>query len=363
MRVLHILNELRPSGAETMLRAAAAFWRARGIDSEILITGETAGDYARMLEQAGYALHHLPFRRSPLYLARVFRFLLEHHYDTVHIHCERANFWYALLAYGAGRRRIVRSVHGLFQFGGLLRWRRLAQRYVLRTFLNVKTVAVSPAVQRVEWDTYGNPALSIPNWFDSERFRPPGEAERTAARRKLGIAPGTLAVVTVGNCSPVKNHAAVIEALAAMPRKLKIVYLHAGCEEATQSDRQLASRTGVLDRVRFLGAVEDVAEVLHAADMFLMPSLHEGLGIAAVEALGAGLPAALADTEGLRELRAIAPECEWIRPEADAVAGAILRLGARTAVDRVRLSERIHSRFGIGVGASQYAELYTGGSL
>ena len=46
MRVLHILNELRPSGAETMLRAAAGYWHAQGTQGELLITGDSLGECA-----------------------------------------------------------------------------------------------------------------------------------------------------------------------------------------------------------------------------------------------------------------------------------------------------------------------------
>jgi glycosyltransferase involved in cell wall biosynthesis len=364
MRVLHILNELRPSGAETMLRAASGYWRSLGIESDILITGARAGEYAEALSRAGYTLHCAPFRRSPAFLFAVWRFLRGQRYDGVHIHCERANFWYATAAYLAGCRRIVRSAHGLFEFHGMLRLRRYLQRFVLRAILRVRTVAVSPAVRRAEWERYRNPALHISNWFDCGRFRVPSAEARALARMTLRIPEGSFAIVTVGNCSRVKNHAAVIEALAApMPRE--IVYLHAGCEEDAQADRRLARRLGVEDSIRFLGPVDDVAAVLHAADLFLMPSLHEGLGIAAVEALAVGLPAVLADVEGLRELRAIAPECEWVRPEASAFASAVRRFLERTSEDRralgERLSARVHERYAVANGAGQYAALYAGG--
>ena len=361
-RVLHILNELRPSGAETMLRAAAGYWRGQGIESAILITGETRGDYAEALANAGYRLHHLPFRRSVGYLARVYRFFKSHDCEGIHIHCERANFWFALLAYCAGRRRIVRSVHSLFRFSGLLRARRFAQRFVLRALFGVRTIAVSPAVQRLERDVFANPALSIPNWFDADRFRPPTEPEREAARRRWGIPAGAIAITTVGNCAPVKNHAAVIGALASLPDCF--LYLHAGCEDEGRSERLLAAGLGVADRVRLLGAVDDVEAVLQAADLFVMPSLYEGLGLAAVEALAAGLPAVLADVEGLRDLRAIAPECEWIRPGSDEIAAAVLRVAKRSRAERAGLgallSARVHCEFSVRQGARQYAALYEG---
>ncbi len=72
MRILHVLNELRPSGAETMLRAAAASWRQHGFTGEILSTGEVAGAYADALRLAGYRIHHLPFAKSWRFLVEFF---------------------------------------------------------------------------------------------------------------------------------------------------------------------------------------------------------------------------------------------------------------------------------------------------
>lgn len=363
MRVLHILNKLRPSGAETMLRAASSFWRSRGIHGEILITGDSFGEFAPSLEQAGYRLHHLPFQRSISYLWRVRQFLAGNRYDTVHIHCERANFWYALLAFFSGRPRVVRSVHALFPFRGWLRCKRFAQRYALRRTLRVTTVAVGPTVQQVEWTSYRNPSLRIPNWFDSDRYRPASPQERATARREFGITDNVLAVATVGNCSPLKNHLAVVAAMASLTRQWRVVYLHAGCEDAAREEAQLAARLGV--EARFLGAVEDVSAVYAAADLFVMPSLHEGVGIAALEALGAGVPALLADVEGLRDLRDAA-DCEWTAPEPDAIAAALVRCfeqnGEALRTRALRTSTRIHERFGVVRGASQYAELYLAGT-
>ncbi|MBL8211095.1 MAG: glycosyltransferase [Bryobacterales bacterium] len=361
MRVLHILNELRPSGAETMLRAAARYWQSQGIQGEILITGDSFGEYAPLLERAGYRLHHMPFRRSVGYLWRVYRFLAENRYGSVHIHCERANFWYAVLAYAAGRPRVVRSVHALFPFQGWLRCRRFVQRYVLRRALRVTTVAVGRTVQQLERATYHNPALHIPNWFDAERYRPASEAERAAARRWFGIGDGVFAVVTVGNCAPVKNHAALIQALSSLPRQWRVVYLHAGCEDAAHEEFRMTQRMGV--DARFLGPLEDVGEVYAAADLFVMPSLREGAGIAAMEALGAGVPALLADVEGLRDLREVA-DCEWTAPDAEAIAAALQRCLSqdpdRLRERALRTSARMQDKYAVARGAAQYAGLYRG---
>jgi glycosyltransferase involved in cell wall biosynthesis len=154
----------------------------------------------------------------------------------------------------------------------------------------------------------------------------------------------------------------VIEALALLPPGIDVLYLHAGCEEEGCPERCLAARLKVHGRIRFLGPVRDVAPLLQAADLFLMPSLHEGLPIAAVEAMGAGLPVVLADVDGLRDLWEIAPAAFRAAPEAGPIADAILRFHqlrepVRTEIGRA-LSARIRQHCSVAVGAARYAGLY-----
>lgn len=349
MRVLHVLNELRPSGAETMLRAAAANWQQQGITGEILSTGDVPGAYADALRLAGYRIHHLPFAKSWRFLADFFRFVQRGGFDVVHLHTERACCWYAALAWAAGQRRMVRSIHAAFDFAGLLRVRRAMQRWVMRRVFGVQMAACSQAVASLEWERFRNPATVLGNWFDSDRYRPAG-----AEPRRRGAV-----IVTVGNCAPVKNHEAVLRALVDLP---EVQYLHAGCEDAGQEERALAERLGVAGRVQFLGMVKDLRPVFREADLLVMPSLHEGFGIAAVEAMGAGLPVLLADVTGLREFRSWSGAVRYCAPDAAAVAAAVREFLGLSAAERaaigVALSEAAHRRFGLAAGAARYAALY-----
>jgi glycosyltransferase involved in cell wall biosynthesis len=364
VRVLHILNELRRSGAETMLRGAGSYWKALGIEGEILCTGEALGSYATPLEDAGFRVHHLPFVRSVGFLHSIYRFFRSHRYDSVHIHTERGCFWYAGLAYLTGHRSVVRSLHGVFSFRGGLRARRYAQRLLMRRVFGVRMAAVSQSVKNVEQGAFRNPALVIPDWFDSNWYRPPTPQERQAARAAFAIDPSTLVISSVANCAEVKNHAAVLQAVARIPRAIDILYLHAGDERDDPTERALAEELGIAGRVRFLGPVADARRALHASDLFVMPSLREAAGVAAMEAMGAGVPVVLSDVEGLRDFRAMSPAIHWIEPTARGVEAAILHFHGLEARDRKEIGEQLsasaHRSFGIAAGAAQYAALYRG---
>lgn len=353
MRVLHVLDELRPSGAEVCLRVAAPLWAQHGVECEILSLGGKLGPYAPVLEAAGYPVHHLPQDPYRAFLPAYLR--LVRGYDVVHVHVERANFYNALAARAAGVRRVVLSVHNVFGFTGTLRLERRVQRALLRT-AGARFLSVSASVRAAELANFGNPTTWIDNWYDDARITPPSPEERAAARAALGLADGELAAVTIGNCSPVKNHEAALRALAEVP----VTLLHVGLEEPAEPERKLAADLGITDRVRFLGRVDDVRPVLAAADLALMPSRWEGMSIAALECLAAGLPAVFADVPGLRDFRALGVPVSWVAPHD--VTDGLRRIAALGPEGRVARGQRgaaiVREHFSAERGVAAYAELY-----
>lgn len=361
IRLLHILGELKPSGAEMMYHAAAAMWQAAGLECAILSVGKTPGPLAPVLEKDGWRILHIPFSRSPLHVLRVLRLLSRRRYDIVHIDTERSNFWYALAAFLAGTPHLFRTVHSDFHFQSSLRLRRKWQRRVLR-LLGLTTISISDTVARSEMASFANPSLQIADWFDNRRFVPPAPEQRSAARESLGIPDDVLAMVSIGNCSAIKNHRANLKAMAMLPADSQLLYLHAGIEDSASSERLLAAELGLVNRVRFFGWCADPLPLLHASDLYIMPSHHEGFGCAAFEALGAGLPAILSDVPGLGEIRRVCGEIVWCGTTPESIAAAILACGQLSPERRremgMRASEAVHRRFGLEAGARRYAELY-----
>lgn len=360
MKVLHVLHELKPSGAEVMLHNSFALWRAHGVIPEIVTTGSAVGIYAAALGESGYRIHHLPYARNPLYFWGYLRFLRRGGFDVIHQHVEGSGFWFGLAGLLAGCR-VIRVSHNNFMFEGGLRRRRGFQRRLLAR-LGATFVAVAEGVRRNERDRFGVDAKLVLNWADVARFTPPTPQQRADARARWGYAENDLVVVTLGNCSPVKNHGALIEALASDRRLAAVQYLHVGEEDAAASERALALRLGVADRVVFLGWVADALPALHAADVYVMPSQWEGLGNATIEALATGLPAVLADVPGLQDFAPLFPGLMFCAPTAAALAQRLAEFAALTAEQRRALStgypKLARQAFSAERGVAEYVALY-----
>lgn len=115
-------------------------------------------------------------------------------------------------------------------------------------------------------------------------------------------------VVSAGRLSKPKNYDTALQAMA-MLRDKSFEYRIAGVGPEENELRHLCVDLKISDRVRFLGFVEDIPQLLREADIFLMPSRWEGFGLAAVEAMNAGLPVVASDVEGLREIVGTDPPC------------------------------------------------------
>lgn len=321
IRVLHVLHELLPSGAETCLKVAGPLWAEQGISCDVLATGAQLGSFAGDLRDAGYRTGHLPIVPFGHFAGTFPRLLRQEGYDVVHTHVEGANFFIDLLAMYGGAR-VVQHVHNVFAFEGALRTERIVQRRLLR-MLGVPFIGVSSDVVDNELTRFRNDARLLLNWVDLDVFHPPHADQRANSRESLDINDGVFALTTVANCNDAKNHDALLRALATLPDH--IVWLHVGEGPTTPTEQELARTLGVAHRVRFLGR-RDPIPALRAADAYLQPSINEGLSIAAIEAIAMRIPAVLSDAPGFRNLRAMDAAAVWVGTDPISIAEGIQRL-------------------------------------
>ena len=134
------------------------------------------------------------------------------------------------------------------------------------------------------------------NGVDLRVFHYDGEG-REAVRKELGIAEDTLLVGHVGRFEPQKNHEKLVEIYAEIAKQQPDSrLLLVGKGKLEDRVRQRAEELGVTDRVIFAGVRSDIPRVLSAMDVFVFPSLYEGMPNTVIEAQSTGLPCIIADT-------------------------------------------------------------------
>jgi len=361
LRVLHVLDVLRPSGAEVMLELAAPLWSGHGIEPQLLSVAAAPGPFWDRLTSVGYQIHRLSPTPRRTMLRQFARLLDAEDIDVVHLHVERANFWFGAIARAHGLS-VVSTSHGNFPFTGALRVERIVHRALGRQ-IGIRYVSVGQSVAGNERTRFFNRTTVISNWCDLKRFRPPSAAERVEARQQLGIQ-AEAAVVSVGNCAEVKNHELLLRALGEC-KDLDYLYLHAGddsCATGLQ-EVELAHELGLAERIRFLGQVDDVPKLLYAADVFVGSSLCEGFPVAPVEALACGLRLVLTDVVGHSDLCSFDEGIRFVAPEPSAMARAIRSAAGDASlrdatVPPSRLSDSLRASLAPSEGVARYARIY-----
>lgn len=359
MIILHVLGELKPSGAEAMLLSAGPLWCERA-EQHILTTGDREGEFAPALREAGYVIHHLPFDRSLGFFRDFARVVQDSGCDVLHLHTEQASLWYALAARLAYRRklRVVRTVHHLFRFEGNLRFRRLFGRQFMKRVLRVNFVSNSPSGQRNEQKRFAMRNSLVPNWYDSNKFVLPNEEERRETRQSLGFDDETTVFVSLGGNWSYKNYDKIVEALARIPAEHRLRYVQIGVQGEGAPLETLANSLGVSGRLSCVGVVVDVRPYLHAADAYVMPSSEEGFGVAAVEAMASGLPAILSDVEALCDFRENIEGIRYVNPTPDAIAEAMVAFCAMPQESLHKLGRslamEVETHYGLAVGPVAY---------
>lgn len=363
MKVLHILNELKPSGAETMLNVAADTFKDNGLQSTVLSTGEIVGNYSVELENNHYIIFHIPFKKQWRFFKQVYNFIQKNKFDAIHLHTERANFWFGITALLATNKPVIRTVHNVFEFEGKLKIVRGLQRRLLSK-LGLKHISISISVYENELKRFKNKTTLIPNWYDDRNFKPVSSEKKQSIRDKLGITHQKIVIISVGNASRVKNYSAIIKTIARI-NSSEIVYLNIGLEDGSKTERKLTKKLNLVDNVQFIGPVNNVHEYLMASDVYIMPSLYEGFGIAAVEALSCGLPCIFSDVPGLKDFKEVVPaftNLYYCEPNTSSLHGVLTKILASDLSEIINQSEANYincsKHFGIKNGVGMYLNLY-----
>jgi N-acetyl-alpha-D-glucosaminyl L-malate synthase BshA len=152
--------------------------------------------------------------------------------------------------------------------------------------------------ETVEQLAIGQPIDVIPNFIDPERYRASHEARgpRRWARE------GERILVHVSNFRPVKRVVDVVRVFHRVCQEIPSRLLLVGDGPDLARAEQLSRELGVRDRIVFVGTVALVEDVLVHGDLFLLPSENESFGLAALEALAAGLPVIASKVGGLGEV-------------------------------------------------------------
>ena len=251
--------------------------------------------------ELGCHMMQVDFSRSPLSKGNVRAYqqlrkiISENHYDIVHCHTPVAGAITRLACrkFRKNGLRVIYTAHGFHFYKGapLKNWLIYYPIEKLCSYFTDVLITINHEdyelakkkmkAKRVEYV----PGVGV----DVDRFAN-AVVDRAAKRRELGIPEDAFLLLSVGELNENKNHQIVIRALAEL-KDPNIHYMIAGQGPLRDYLSELAQKLGVAEQVHLLGYRKDVAELYKTADIYILPSLREGLNVSLLEAKAAGLPA------------------------------------------------------------------------
>lgn len=307
MKIVHILHELKFSGAEIMYVDAASVFQNKGYELLVVATAPQLGVFASNFEQAGYQVFHKPFPRLINYVARInyyrefIKFIKVENIDVVHIH-SHGSMWSMALCAWITKVKSVRTFHSIFPSNWYSYFYHCLLRWSAKNIFKCKFQSIGNSVHDHELKLYWNKTIMIENWYGSNRYFPAGIEEKKRIRQELDISDNAFVLISVGGCDHNKRHHDIIKALSLVIEQIPdIFYLHLGKGETEKEEIELAENLELTENIRFCGNQQNVRKYLVASDVYLMTSRAEGMPITALEAMACNLPSIFYDVKGLRD--------------------------------------------------------------
>jgi len=358
LHVAQLIESDGPGGAERVLADLSLALQAAGCHVLVILPVDGEGWLARQLAGSGvvveyYRLERRLSRAFARWLGDTFR---RHRIAIAHSHEFAMAVYGAWAAWRAGVRHII-TMHGGRYYAQRLR-RRLALRVAFA--MSGRVVAVSQALaRRLGRDLWVRRSriATIPNGVRHVR------GSGSSVREALELSPEDRLVLAVGNLYPVKGHSFLVEALGLTAQSQPRAHVAiAGRGQLADALNRRAQELGLSDRVHLLGLRSDIPDLLAAADVFVLPSVSEGLPLVLLEAMFAGLPIIASDVGDVRLALADGEAGLLVHPGSpEALAEAldcVLRNPGEASALGKRAASRAAAEYGISRMVASYAAAY-----
>lgn len=264
------------------------------------------------LKEQGIEYHHIPIPRTPFAFSKIVQsyrlsqqLFKEKDYHLIHLHSPigAAIGRFAFKHSGAQPAKIIYTAHGFHFYQGapLANWLVYYPiEYLLASETDYLITINSEDEQFARQHLKAQNIAYVPGvGINTEKFMP-SASMRQKKRQELALTDQEIMLLSVGELNRNKNHQAIISVLPRLHGSFRYYICGQGAELNLLKD--LVEQLALTDRVQFLGYRQDIVEILQATDIYCFPSRREGLSVALMEAMAAGLPCVVSDIRGNRDL-------------------------------------------------------------
>ena len=308
LKLLHLTASLHIGGAERIILSLAEKMDRTQFETHVCVLGKFDDhSFLPEFQKVGVKLHVIPIKRfySPRGLWETMRYLRRHQFDILHTHLTDADI-VGRVAGWLTNTSVISTLHNTpFNYNNQRFDRRWLLRATARLFPS-HFVGVSDQISDLfmkEWRIPRERISTIHNATPLEDFLsiPVGTAVSTAPDDKSGASMVT--ITNIGSLTPQKAQHLLLEAAQiVLQQRPNTRFFITGVGPLEQQLKAQAQELGIADQVVFTGLVRDIPKLLGQTDIFILPSLWEGLPISVIEAMAAARPIVVTDVGGNREL-------------------------------------------------------------
>jgi len=317
--IFHLIESLNMGGAQKIIYQLASADSKNGYDHSICSLLQS-GPYEKVMRDEGIDLVVLNAKRRsiilfPLFvydlfclLKRLVNIVKKKQIDILHAHLPDSSLIAIVIGWLTGTP-VVLTIHNNFSLPSK---RKAPLRDAVRTFVTNTVfkradyiITVGNDIQDSLLKILGDKVTikTVYNGVDYLRYSNPEKLDSLRFRQSLNVDDDARVIAMVGRLEKQKGHACLIDAAALLKGKYPdVVFLLVGDGELRDQLVEQAQRRKIIDNIVFLGNCDDVPAILGASDLFVLPSIYEGIPLVVLEAMAAGLPVIATDIAGTREL-------------------------------------------------------------
>ncbi len=265
----------------------------------------------KSVAELGLKVHHIPFSRSPfskenISAAKQLKKLIKNgKYDIVHTHTPNASVCVRLVCRKLRKKglKVFYTAHGFHFYKGapIFNWVIFYPiEWICSWITDVLITINKEDFERAKKKLHAKKVEYVPGvGMDTEKFSI--SIDKQEKRKELGVSENDNVLLSVGELSKRKNHKVVIDALKKIDTT-NVKYLIVGKGDLREYIEKKIRGLNLENCVQLLGFRSDIKELCYAADVFVFPSLQEGLPVALMEAMAVGMPVVCSKIRGNTDL-------------------------------------------------------------
>ena len=271
-------------------------------------------DDENILEELGVKYQDIPITQSIAdvganlkAIVALRRLIKTEKFNIIHCHTPTGGMVTRLACIGLKDVYVIYTAHGFHFYRGASKLRN-AIYYWAELFMSRNTnaiVTINHEDERAAKTMHADTVYRIPGeGVDSNYYCLTSDEDKIAEREQLGIKKEDFFIISVGEVRKNKNQKRIIETIRFIKNhndKFNVIYGIIGSGSQERSLKKYVKKYQLEDNVRFFGYEVDIRKFLRAADAMVFPSIREGLGMAALEAMFTGLPVIASSNRGSKE--------------------------------------------------------------